>query len=522
MIQSDALSRQPDLCPVEDTYNEDITMLPPDLFIELLDEGLQRRITESHDLDANAAEALSLLLDSGPTIMKSGLADWTVDNSTGHNVLFYKGKNYIPRNVELRRDIVNSFHDHITAGHPGELGTYNAVHQHYWWPGLRTFVKNYVQGCGICQQFKIDRTPAKPAFLPTEGARSTRPFANCSMDLITDLPLVQGFDSILVVVDQGLSKGVLLSPCNKSINHEQTAQLLLEGLYKRFGLPDKIISDRDPRFAAKAFQELLKILGIKSALSTAYHPQTDGTTERVNQEIEAYLSIYCTSHPEDWPQALHILEFTHNNRRHADRALTPFILWFGEAPVAIPLAFENTKYPAVEERMKTLLKNREEALAAHELARGRMADRRKTSFTPFKKGERVWLDSRNLKTVHHKKMKPKREGPFTITEVLGPLTYRLKLPPTWRIHNVFHATLLRPYKETEAYGRNFTEPPPELVEGEAVYEVETILRHRKRGRGYQYYVKWRGYPISDASWEPENSFSDDGNLLTQYKLRHHL
>ena len=104
---------------------------------------------------------------------------------------------------------------------------------------------------------------------------------------------------------------------------------------------------------------------IKSALSTAYHPQMDGTIERVNQEVEAYLSIYCASHAEDWVQALHMLEFMHNNRRHADRQNTPFKLMFGESPVAIPLSFENTKYPNMEEKMKTLLRNRQEALAAH-------------------------------------------------------------------------------------------------------------------------------------------------------------
>ena len=174
-------------------------------------------------------------------------------------------------------------------------------------------MKNYVQGCGICQQFKINRSPSKPTYIPTEGAKSLWPFANCSMDLITDLPLADGYDSILVAVDQGLSKGVILFPCNKTLTSEDTARLLLENLYKRFGLLDKIISDRGPQFASKAFIKLLKLLGIKSALSTAYHPQTDGTTDRVNQEIEAYLSIYCASHPKDWPQALHTLEFTHNN-----------------------------------------------------------------------------------------------------------------------------------------------------------------------------------------------------------------
>jgi hypothetical protein len=138
-------------------------------------------------------------------------------------------------------------------------------------------------------------------------------------------------------------------------------------------------------------------MGITSALSTAFHPQTDGTMERVNQEIEAYLSIYCTAHPEDWVDALPTLEFTHNhNRRHADRLRTPFELTLGSTPVAIPLSYENTKYPTVEEKMKTLTKDREEALAAHELARSCMMEQRKSMFTPFKLGDQVWLDTRNL------------------------------------------------------------------------------------------------------------------------------
>ena len=176
----------------------------------------------------------------------------------------------------------------------------------------------------------------------------------------------------------------------------------------------------------------------------------------------------------------------------------------------------------MEDKMKRLQKDREEALAAHELARARMIERRKTTFTPFQKGDMVWLDSRNLKTIYHKKMAPKREGPFEITEVLGPVTYRLKLPSPWKVHNAFHASLLRQYKENEVYGANFSRPPAELIEGEEVYEVDTILRHRRRGRGYQYLVKWKDYPISEASWEPADVFSRDGDLLERYRQRHHL
>src|SRR5271168_159710 len=199
-----------------------------------------------------------------------------------------------------------------------------------------------------------------------------------------------------------------------------------------------------------------------------------------------------------------------------------FELIQGETPIAIPISFEHTKFPAIEEKMKQLIRNREEALAAHELARLRIAARKTNTFTPFVKGQKVWLDTRNLKTSYHKKIAPKREGPFEIDKVLGPVTYRLKLPETWKIHNVFHAILLRPYTENEVHGGNFPRPLPELLEGEEVYEVESIIKHRRRGRGHQYYIKWKGYPITEATWENESAFSDDGNMLQQYKIRHQI
>ena len=115
------------------------------------------------------------------------------------------------------------------------------------------------------------------------------------------------------MVDRGLTKGVILLPCNKTIITEQVAELLLEHLYKQFGLPDEFISDRGPQFAAHAFQELLKLLNVTSKLSMAYHPQTDRATEQVNQEIEAYLSIFCSSYPNEWANKLYLIEFTHNN-----------------------------------------------------------------------------------------------------------------------------------------------------------------------------------------------------------------
>jgi hypothetical protein len=224
------------------------------------------------------------------------------------------------------------------------------------------------------------------------------------MDLIMDLPLVERYDSILVMVDQGLLKGVILCTCVRTITWEGTVTLLCDNLFKRFRLPDKIISDRDSRFAAHSFQELLKLLNIKSNLTTAYHPQSDGATERITQEIEVYLSIYCTSHPEDWLHSLSTLEFTHNNRRHAERIHSPFELIQGNNPISIPITFSHTKFPTIEEKMKCMINDREEALAAHELARTRIANRKQSKFIPFEKNQKVWLDTKNLKMSHHKKI----------------------------------------------------------------------------------------------------------------------
>ena len=140
-------------------------------------------------------------------------------------------------------------------------------------------------------------------------------------------------------------------PKQQNIGTVLWATVLWDNLFKRFGLLDQIISDQDPIFSARAFQELLKLLNITSSLSTAYHPQTDRATEQVNQEIEAYLLIYCTTHPEDWLNSLTTMEFTHNNRKHAEWKHTPFKLILGDNPISIPVTFQYTKYPNIEEKM---------------------------------------------------------------------------------------------------------------------------------------------------------------------------
>ena len=345
-----------------------MTLLPDNLLLNLLDLTLQDRVLDLGQLD----DFLKSFSIGDPPF--GAPDDWKLDCVGGRNTLFYKGRNYVPDDLNLQHDIVKMLHDHETAGHPGEAETLVSTEQLFWWPGLGTFVQNYVKGCGVCQQYKINWSPSHPSYVPIPPASTTQPFAHCSMDLIMDLPLSNGFNSILVVVDRSLTKGVILLPCNKTITAEQVANLLLETLYKTFGLPDEIILDRGLQFAAHAFHELLKLLNVTSKLLTAYHPQMDEATERVNQEIKVYLSIFCSSFPEEWAKKLFLVEFTHNNRRHAERKHSPFELMYGESPKMLLITFEKTKYPTIE-RMHTLIHDREEALAAHELAMRRIADR---------------------------------------------------------------------------------------------------------------------------------------------------
>ena len=279
LFQADTLSRRPDHFEGIEKDNDDITLLPDQLFINLIDQDLVDEIRKEDQWDQEAQDGWQYLREGRTTKPKEELMKWTADEQGDKPLLFYQGRQYIGTSQELRRKIISKFHDHSAAGHPGELETYNQIKEHFYWPGLRTFVRNYVKGCGQCQQFKINRHPIKPPLMGIEGPKTDRPFSQCSMDMITDLPPSKGFDSILSIVDHGLTKGVILIPCKKSISQEEVAGLLIDHLFRRFGLPDSIISDRGPQFASRAFKELLKILQIRSRLTTAYHPQSDGTTE---------------------------------------------------------------------------------------------------------------------------------------------------------------------------------------------------------------------------------------------------
>ena len=518
MILSDALSRRADQ-EEHKVAKQHMTMLDADLFVRLADVTLENSIdtAEKDEFHPEIAARLNEFLNGNTD------KDWTIQQIEDTPTLFYRGKQYIRNNENLRQQLLQKYHDHPLAGHPGQQTTYWLLSKDYWWPGMPNYVRQYVRGCSACQQMKIDRRPWKGPLQAIPGTENAKPFSQLSMDLLTDLPPSdEGFDTILVVLDHGATKGINLIPTRKTLDAMGTAELLRDNTFKRFGLPDSIISDRDPRFASAAFQNLMKLLDVKSKLSTAYHPQTDGATERSMQEIEVYLSIYCLSNPTQWPMALSTLEFAYNSRPHADRTQSPFELMMGYQPRGLTDPLIDTKFPEVESRLKQLDLWRREAEAAHEIARQRMTERINQPLIRFIKSQKVWLDMRNLRTKYNKKITPKREGPFEIAEVLGPVTYRLKLPKTWCIHPVFHSILLKPFTQTPQYGPVKTKPPPDLIEGEEQYKVDHIVSHRRHKGRLSFLIQWKGYGPEEDSWEPPSNLKNAKETLSSYKKAHRL
>ena len=254
-------------------------------------------------------------------------------------------------------------------------------------------------------------------------------------------------------------------------------------------------------------------------MSTAYHPQTDGQTERANQEIETYLRIYCSRHPETWIDHLTEIEFCHNNREQAAIRESPFYVMMGYHPTLWPEHFPSdlANIPSVTDRLSQLSQIRSEALAAQELARSIMAERNSKHFVPFHEGEMVWLDSRNIPLPTPAKFKQRQVRPFKVLKRHSRLAYELELPPGWRIHPVFNAALLSRARRTAAHGPSFAEPSPEIIDGEEEWEVDAILADKKVGRRTMYLVSWKGYSDSDNEWVSAADLANAPDLVAAYK-----
>ena len=317
MGPADALSRLPN--PDLSSDNPNVTLLPDDRFISAIDTALVDKITSSSLTDPLVVTALQNLSQGSPLFPRSSLSDWHFNGSQ----LYFKNCLYIP--TSARHDLVSSIHTSLASGHGGFFCTYSSLSRDYWWLGMSSFVRQFVAGCTLCQQMKVNTHLTMPTLSPLPSS-CTHPFQQLSVDLITGLPPSHGFDLLLVVVDHGLSKGVILIPCNKDIDAKGVAELFFKHIFLCFGLHDHLISDCGPQFTSVFTMELAHILGYDLKLSTAYHPQTDGETKQVNQEVETYLRMFCQGQPDKWSEFIPMAEFAHNLATHSSTQRSPFSL----------------------------------------------------------------------------------------------------------------------------------------------------------------------------------------------------
>jgi hypothetical protein len=417
-------------------------------------------------------------------------------------------------NDDERRHAVYELHDTPIAGHPGIANTWALVNERYEGQGLKQFIEQYVKGCPTCQSVKAQRGQAKAPTQYINTPVEEGPFQYVSMDLITDLPKSGNYDAILTIVDQGCSKATKFIPCTKTITGQGVAALYVRYLLPWFGIPKRIISDRDPRFTSTFSKEICKQTGIQQNLSTAFHPQTDGQTERMNLWIEQYLKPFVKAQGQDnWVEYLPIAEFAHNSWPHDITKKSPHELLIGMKPQVHVMPMEEGSSPMATERLINLQEARVHAAEAF-LKRYKRREPR----MQFEEGQRVWLEGKNLSfKIPTRKLAPRRYGPFTIVKKISSVAYQLDLPTHMKIHDVFHIDLLTPYKETEQYGPAYTPPPPDIIDGHEEQEVEAILDVRRKGqnRNWQYLIKWKGYPSSENEWvDSQEMHADD--LVKQF------
>ena len=393
-------------------------------------------------------------------------------------------------------------------------------------------MEQYVKSCDTCQRVK-DRTTKVPGLLH-QLAIPERPGQSIAMDFLNlkcrayDPISKQYFDSLYVITDR-LTRISVLIPCTTTITAKDVAQLFLAHWYKRFGTPDEIISDRDSKFTSEIWTAACKELGITRKLSSAYHPQTDGATERVNRTILQMLRAELNRKPQhDWVKKIPEVEFNYNARYHASIGMAPFQAAYGYIPNYGDYQITSSDKRPLEDRIDEAIKTakRKRTTIAEQ------ANKRRKPAQKYQLNDYVLIDTRDIRANDaqlniSKKLQSRYQGPYPITEILRGETYRVKLLERSKMHNAFHTSLLRPYifsvkGKYPKQDKTPLRPGPIDPEEPDTFEVEKILTHDMKGRAphqVRFKVLWQGYPSTEATWEPGHIINEDAPERVEKYLR---
>ncbi|KAG8474947.1 hypothetical protein CXB51_031657 [Gossypium anomalum] len=428
--------------------------------------------------------------------------------------LMFKDRICVPKNEELIQKILQEAHSGYFSIHPGSTKMYNDLKKMYWWNGMKRDISEFVSKCLICQQVKAEHhVPSgllQPIMIPEWK------WDRITMDFISGLPLTPGKKNAIWVVVDRLTKSAHFIPVRTDYSLNKLAELYICEIVRLHGIPLSIISDRDPRFTSRFWQKLQEASGTKLNFSTAFHPQTDGQSERVIQILEDMLRCCVLEFQGSWERYLPLVEFAYNNSYQTSLKMAPYEALYGRkcrTPLYWTELKENQIYGV------DLIKETEEKVKVIQDCLKDASDRQK-SYADLKRkeieyqvGDKVFLKVSPWKKVlrfgRKGKLSPRFIGLYEVIEKVGPVAYRLALPPELeKIHDVFHVSMLRRYRSDPSHVVSPTEIELQL---DMTYEEEPIkilAREVKQLRNKNVAlvkVLWQRHGIEEATWESEET-----------------
>eukprot|EP00253_Pinus_taeda_P013617 PITA_13617 len=413
----------------------------------------------------------------------AGLTDQSDYKLNEDGMIHFKQRLYVPSQDKIKNLIMDEFHVSHYAGHPGYQKMITAIRKEYFWPGMKKDIAEYLARCLECQQIKAEHQ--HPAGLLQPLPIPEWKWKIISMDFITGLPKTKkGNDSIMVIVDK-LSKAAHFIPVQSTYRAPQIAHVFMQNMFRLHGLPKVIISDRDVKFTSAFWRTLFADLGTQLNFSTAYHPQTDGQTERVNQVVEDMLWAFVMQQPTLWEEYLHLVEFAYNKGYHTSTQMSPFEVMYGRK-CRTPTNWGGPEDklnlgPEMLKEMEEMVKKVRMNLKAAQDKQKNFADRKKR-FKEYQVGDHVYIRVQTKRSTLQwsgcAKLAPRYCGPFQILARIGPVAYQLALPSHIRVHNVFHVSILKKYVYDPRHVIQWKDIQVE-PEGEVLVEPLNILDRRE-------------------------------------------
>ncbi len=427
-----------------------------------------------------------------------------------------EGALFVPEAARLA--VLRWGHSSKLAVHPGVRGTLAIIRQRFWWPTRERDIRRFVASCPVCAQTKSSNSP--PAGFLRPLPIPSRPWSHIALDFVTGLPPSAGNTVVLTVVDR-FSKAAHFIPLPKLPSAKETAQLMVDHVFKIHGLPTDVVSDRGPQFTSQFWGEFCRLIGASSSLSSGFHPQTNGQAERTNQILGRMLRSLTSQSPASWCDQLSWAEYAHNTLPSTATGLSPFHACLGYQPPLFTSQETESSVPSVQtfiQRCRRTWRRVRSALCRSRVRTRRAANRHRVKAPRYVCGQKVWLSTQNLPLqVSSRKLMPRFIGPFSIVKVLSPVAVKLRLSNQLRrVHPVFHVSCIKPVIR---FPTRPTRPPPALDEGSSIYRVRRLLDVRPRGRGHQFLVDWEGYGPEERRWILARDVLDRSLIDDFYRAR---